>query len=150
MKILSSFTQKETFWEKSQCFCPYRKSSMLSGSWGRVNDVRMIIYAVVNKVLISRQHTGLLSHTENTSRHSPSQTSKSLKASSDPESSSSTSPLSVNIMVRSFMSTIHPTTSPDCQERPKCSLPWCQRWACRNTHHSSSVLQWLPSQGTSQ
>lgn len=58
----------------------------------------------------------------------PSLTSKSLKATSEPKSSSSTSPLSVNIIVRSFRSIMHPTTSPACQTRPKCSFPWCQRW----------------------
>lgn len=48
----------------------------------------------------------------------PSPTSKSLKASSEPESSSRISPFRVNIMVCSFMSTMQPTTSPACQERP--------------------------------
>lgn len=65
--------------------------------------------------------------TYNCKNHQPSPTSKSLKASSEPESSSSTSPLRVNIMVCSFKSTMQPTTSPACQARPKCSLPWCQR-----------------------
>lgn len=50
--------------------------------------------------------------------HLPSPTSKSLKASSEPESSSRISPFRVNIMVCSFISTIQPTTSPACQERP--------------------------------
>lgn len=61
-------------------------------------------------------------------KHGPSPHSKSLKASSDPESSNSTSPLSVNIMVCSFRSTMQPMTSPNCQALPKCSFPWCQRW----------------------
>lgn len=62
-------------------------------------------------------------------RYLPSPTSKSLNASSEPESSSRISPFKVNIIVCSFMSTMHPTTSPANQERPKCSLPWCHRCA---------------------
>lgn len=76
---------------------------------------------IKGKTAKNGQHTVL--------QYLPSPTSKSLKASSDPESSSRISPFKVNIIVCSFMSTIHPTTSPANHERPKCSLPWCHRCA---------------------
>lgn len=61
---------------------------------------------------------------------SPSPSSISRKAVSEPESDMRTSPLRVKIMVFSVRSIMQPTTSPDCQGRPNGSLPKCQRWPC--------------------